>query len=383
MMLGGAGIGLNLRGKPTNAISVPPGSTYTIPAGNYIVSLGPYTELQFLDPVTGIWRTQLWPGQTSNFAIDGANYRLANLTGCPVAAIVTSATLTGGVTGIGTTATTITVTPSSGSSTWCPIIGGAISLTCLTGVTGSTPGAGFLYPPTAIISAPPPGGLQATCHVTGIPGTGALLAAQIIIDNQGAGYPVLSTGVANATLTIINDPRDTVGNPGSAGVGTSNTPIRLAVTGTGQLTGLYPLNQGLPLTGVPTLAFSTGVATATAVMNFTVTSFVTGLTGVVFSTGAQTMMISSANVLTSTPIWTNPIHEKLATFPRPARISIAAGSTVTTTGAVVEDGGFGIQLVPALCVIGQVVVFTGALTGQVQPVAIVGGVVDYSWLQPI
>ena len=142
MMLGGAGIGLGLRGKPSNAVSLPPGSVYVIPAGNYMVSLGPYSELQFLDPVTGIWRTQLWPGQNGVYAIDGANYRLANMTGCPVAAIITSATITGAVTGIGATATTITVTPSSGNSTWCPVIGGSISLTCVTGVTGSTPGAG-------------------------------------------------------------------------------------------------------------------------------------------------------------------------------------------------------------------------------------------------
>ena len=381
MMLGGAGIGLGLRGKLNNAVSLPPGGTYIIPAGNYQVNLGPYTELQYLDPVTGIWRTQLWPGQDAQFACDGANQRLANLTGCPVAAVVTSATLTGAVTGIGTTATTITVTPSSGSSTWCPVIGGAISTTAITGITGATGvtassvGAGYTYNPMAIISAPPPGGLQATAHVTGIPTTGALLAAQLIVDNQGAGYaPAVLTGFAAASVTIIPDPRDTTG---------AGATIRLGLTGTGLLTAVYPLNYGVPLTGVPTLAFSTGVATATAIMNFVVTSFVTGLTGVVFSTGAQTMMISSANIVTSTPAWTNPIHEKQATFPRPARISIAAGSTVTTTGAVVEDGGFGIQQVPALCVIGQVVVFTGALTGAVQPVATVGGIVDQSWLQPI
>ena len=95
------------------------------------------------------------------------------------------------------------------------------------------------------------------------------------------------------------------------------------------------------------------------------------------------MMISSANVSTASPVWTNPIHEKLNTFPRPARIAITAGSTVTTTGAVIEDAGFGIQGTPALCVIGQVVVFTGVLTGQVQPVATMGGIVDTSFLQPI
>lgn len=376
MMLGGAGIGLGLRGKATNAVTLFPGDSYIIPSGNYQINLGPYTSLQWLDPVTGIWRNQAnaAPGQSTFIAADGANQRLANLTGCPVAAVITTASATGGATGVGATATSITVTPSSGSSTWCPVVGGALSLTCLTGVTGSTPGSGYLYPPQAIISAPPPGGLQATAHITGIPTTGALLAAQVIIDNQGAGYPLLSTGVANASLTIVNDPRDTTG---------TGCAVRLALTGTGALTGLYPLNQGLPLTGVPTLSFSAGAAGATVVMNFTVTSFATGWTGVAWSTGAQLMLLSNANLLTTTPVWTNPIHEKGSTFPRPARIAIVAGTTLTTTGATVEDGGFGIQQVPTLAVIGQVISLTGALTGVVPSTAVVGGVTDTSWLQPV
>lgn len=376
-MIGGAGIGLGLRGKQSNAITLPAGETYLLPAGRYQVTLGPYTLLQFLDPVTGIWRTLLGPGSVGICEADGSNQRLANLTGCPVAAIVTTTTSTGAVTGIGTTATTLVVTPSSGSSVWSPIIGGAISTTCLTGVTGSTVGAGYLFPPTAIISAPPPGGLQATCHITGIPTTGALLAAQVIIDNQGAGYPVKSTGVANATLTLINDPRDTTG---------SGATVILAATGTGALTGLYPINQGVPLTGVLTLAFGTGIAAATVVMNLTVTTFVTGYTGVVFSTGGTLGLVSVGNMvnpITAVPVYTNPIHETQATFPRPARISITAGSTITTSGAVVEDGGFGIQLVPALTPVGLLASMTSFVTGVVATVATVGGVKDTSWVQPI
>ena len=372
MMLGGSGIGLGLRGKATNALSLPAGTTYIVPAGNYTVQLGMYSELQFLDPVTGIWRTQLSAGETGNFACDGANYRVANLTGCPVAAVITSGLCTGSVTGIGTTATTVVVTPSSGSSTWCPIVGGALSTTCVTGVTGSSVGAGYLYPPMAIISAPPPGGLQATAHCTVTGGT--LLAAQVTIDNQGAGYPVKSTGISTATITFVNDPRDTVG---------TGATVLLGATGTGALTALYPLNQGLPLTGVPTIAFNTGVCAATVLMNFTVTAFATGLTGLVFSTGGQVELISVGNVVGSANTWTNPIHEKLATFPRPARISIVAGSTVTTTGAIIEDAGFGIQLVPTLQPIGMVISLTGSLTGVVQNVASVGGTLDYCWLQPI
>jgi len=375
MMLGGSGIGLGLRGKVTNALTLPAGETYIVPAGNYAVNLGPYTELQYLDPVTGIWRTQLWPGQDGQFAIDGANYRLANLTGCPVAAVITTALATGAATGIGVTATLMTVTASSGSSTWCPIVGGALSLTCVTGVTGSSVGAGYLFPPTAIISAPPPGGLQATAHVTGIPTTGALLAAQVIIDNQGAGYPVASTGISTATITFVNDPRDTAG---------SGATVRLGATGTGQLTALYPLTQGVPLTGAPTLAFGVGAAGATSIMNFTVTAIASGTTNTqTYATGTTPIVTTIGNIVSATPAWTNPIHEKASTFPRPARIQAGlASNVVTSTGAVVEDGGFGIQQAPSAIVIGQLLAITGVTLGTA-PLLTIGGVTDTSWLQPI
>ena len=373
MMLGGSGIGLGLRGKATNAQTLPAGETYVIPPGNYFAQMGAYSELQFLDPVTGIWRTQIAAGDTGVIQCDGANFRLANLTGCPVAAVITSATLTGAVTGIGATATTITVTPSSGSSTWAPVIGGAISATCVTGVTGSSVGAGYLFPPTCIVSAPPPGGLQATAHCTVTGGT--LLAAQVTIDNQGAGYPVASTGISTATITFVNDPRDTVG---------TGATVRLGATGTGQLTGLYPLTQGTALAGAPTLAFSTGVATATAIMNFTVTAIASGATNTAtYATGTTPIVTTIGNITSAVPVWTNPIHEKGATFPRPARIQAGLASNVVTgTGSVVEDGGFGIQAAPSAIVIGQLLAITG-VTGNVAPALTVGGVTDTSWLQPI
>jgi len=380
MLIGGQGIGLGLRGKDTNAITLPAGVSYIIPAGNYAVTLGAYTSLQQLDPVTGIWRTI---GAANTFVAkqvnsDGGNFRLANLTGCPVAAVITTAAATGATTGIGATATALTVTPSSGASTWVPIVGGALSTTVVTGVTaatgviGDTVGAGYLYPPTVIISAPPPGGLQATAHCT-VTG-GALLAAQVVIDNQGAGYAIKADGYAAATITFINDPRDTVG---------SGVHVRLKCTGTGLLTGLYPNNQGVPLTGVPTLAFSVGAAGATAIMNFTVTSFNALLTGTTFATGTTPILTTIGNIVSATPVWTNPLHEKGATFPRPARIQTALTSNqIVVTGSVVEDGGFGIQGVPSLAYIGQLLAITG-VTGALPETAIVGGVTDTSWLEPI
>lgn len=374
-MLGGAGIPLGLRGRTSNAITLPPGTTYIIPAGNYVLGLGAYTSLQFLDPVTNIWRTAADAdvGNPTSIMADGANQRLANLTGCAVGALITTAAMTGCTTGIGTTAVGCTVTSSTGAAVWQPVVGGAISATPVTGVTGSTVGAGYLYNPAAIISAPPPGGLQATAHVTGIPTTGALLAAQLIIDNQGAGYPVKSTGISTATVTFVNDPRDTAG---------AGATVQLGATGTGLLTGLYPSNNGVPGTVVPTLAFSVGGAAATAIMNFVVTAYTSGTTGITYLTGSVPLLTTTSNIVAGTPVFTNPLYDKGVTFPRPARIqTVLSGNAITTTGQVIEDAGFGIQGVPTPAIIGVQV--TAVLTGATPLVMTVGGIVDTSFIQPI
>lgn len=372
--LGGPGIGLGLRGQANNAITLPAGTTYIIPSGNYLVSLGAYSVLQFLDPVTGIFRTMYGPGpDVKLIASDGSNWRIANLTGCPVAAVITNSGATGGTTGIGNTATSMTATASSGASKWTSIVGGALSLTSVTGVTGATVGAGYLFPPIAIISAPPKGGLQATAHCTVTGGT--LLAAQVTIDNQGAGYAVAKTGIAAATISFVNDPRDTVG---------AGASIQLGITGTGQLTGLYMTDHGVPLTGVPTFTFANGSAAATAIMCFSVLTVASGATNTAtYATGTTPIVTTVNNLASAANTWTNPIHEGSTTFPRPARIKAGlASNLVTGTGSVVEDNGFGIQIAPSAIVIGQLLAITG-VTGNIAPALTVGGVTDTSFLQPV
>jgi hypothetical protein len=378
-MLGGSGIALGLRGQPTNALSLSAGQIYNIPSGNWYVTPGPYTSLQYLEPVTGIWRNfGASPNQTPTFIVtDGGNYRLANLTGCPVGAIITNAGATGLTTGIGLTATTLGVAPSAGASVWSAIVGGAMSLTVTTGVTGATAGNGFLYPPTIVLPAPQPGGFQATATATVTGGT--LLAAQVTITNQGAGY-VNTLSTTYYAITVVNDPRDTAGNGAN---------LRIQTTGTGTVTMLYPVNPGNPVTAVPTFTFTGGGGTpslaATPVMNFTVTTFTTGLTAGVFATASTPLVFSSNNVITTAtanPVYTNPLHMGKLTFPRPARIScvLTAGS-ITVAGATIEDAGFGIQGVPTLAPAGVQV--TGFVAGQVQLIASVGGTTDTSWLQPV
>src|SRR5262249_59919089 len=97
----------------SNALHLPAGGTFVVPAGTFYIAPGPVTSLQFLDPVTQIWRAigaTPWAGGF-NVDSDGGNYRLANLTGCAIGALITNAG-TGLTNGVGTAATGLTITPS-------------------------------------------------------------------------------------------------------------------------------------------------------------------------------------------------------------------------------------------------------------------------------
>src|SRR5215475_6942939 len=75
----------------TNQVGLFPGDTFVLPAGDWYVDLGQYLVLQYLDPVTGCWAFSVAPGWTSGMihvSSDGFNVRVANLTSCPVGAVV-------------------------------------------------------------------------------------------------------------------------------------------------------------------------------------------------------------------------------------------------------------------------------------------------------
>lgn len=352
----------------TNAITLAAGEVFPLPSGTYMIACGPYTFMQWLEPVANVWKVRPTSATGTQFInSDGTNFRLANTTGCPVGAVITTATCTGSTNGIGATINGVSCTPSSGASTWQTIVGGALGLTIATATTtaNTSVGSGYLYPPTIVIDAPPQGGLQATAVVTAL-STGTVLSTAIQVLNQGAGYSTAPT------MTFVNDPRDTAGT-GAAYVTT--------LTATGQLTGLYPTNHGNPLTGVPTLAFSIGSCAATTVMNFTVTAYATGTVG---SSIAAATVISSGNLVAAqaSPAVVNPIHAGGITFPRPARITAGlSGGTVLVAGQVVEDGGLGIQAVPT-----GVAIYAISSTTAVVPVIgtlAVGGVTDTSYIQAV
>jgi len=359
----------------SNVVTLGAGEVFNIPPGTWWVKTGPYTFLQWADPFGLQWKIRPCAKEDTVFVeSDGSNWRLANTTGCPIGAVITTGGATNPYTnGIGTAATGVTVTPSAGASVWVPVVGGAVSLTLATSTGTTTAGTGYNFPPICVVDAPPAGGLQATAIVTSLT-TGTVPVAAVQIINQGAGYTTVPK------VTFIPDPREASASvPGP----TTNAVVVLTLTATGQLTGLYPVAHGSAQTSVPTLTITTATTTAlaTVLMNFTVTgqgAYTTGGS----SLGSLTLLSVSNTAASLTNFITNPLHNGVQlTFPRPARIvaTLSGGVASSTTGTTIEDGGLGIQQVPSMVPLYSITSTTAVVP---QPgTATVGGITDTSYIQ--
>lgn len=340
-------------------ISLASGESMLLPRGQYMLQIGPYSALQMKDPITGTWRLiDTAAPRTIFVSSDGFNYRVINISGCAVGALITNA-------GSGYTSAP-TITPSAGSSTWQAIVGGAINTT----VTVTTAGSGYTYPPLLKISAPPLGGVQATAIA--VMSAGAISSVTVL--NQGAGYTVAPT------IEVIPDPRDTTG---SGAVLTVNATL----AGSGTITGILNTDPGTVLTAVPTLAFSGGggsSAAATAIMCFAATGVTSGANGAGYGNAQPIGIITTGGIVAGTAAGTNPELDKGMFVPRQANISAvsSAGGTFTSTeasAAVVNDPGR-FQSVPSALVIAG---GSGLATTVAQATITVGGVSDTNYLYPI
>jgi len=380
-MLGGLGIPLSVKGLSytggSNAIPLPAGTAFIVPPGKWVVDGGPYAFVQFFDPITLLWRTcaQQTPDDSTIIVSDGANVRIANLTGCVVGAVITNAG-TGLTNGIGGT---VTATPSAGGSTWRVIVGGAVN----TSVTLPTfKGANYTYPPAVIVSPPPPGGIP--CTAKAVISAGALTS--ITVTNQGAGY------ASPPTFTFVSDPKDP-NNPANVALGgvlptNPINPILTAtatLTGSGTVTALVVVDPGNPLTATPTFTFSpASTIAATAVMNYTVTSITVTAGGAAYGNAQQYMLFgSNPAITTATPIYTNPAIEKGITQPRMPLLTgpSTAGGAIQTTGLVVVDAGLGLQVSGGT--MGVIPAGNSLPTTIAQATAIVGGTDDSFVLMPM
>jgi hypothetical protein len=373
-------------------ICLPSGGIYVPPAGEYVVQLGPQSNLQWFDPNQQCWRT-LQPSDALNMiSCDGSNYRIINMSGVVIGASITNAG-SGGTNGIGTTATGVTVTltnPVAGgalaAATMYPIVGGSVQAPTI--VQG---GSGFLVPPLILIDAPPVGGQQATATAT-ISSAGVVTA--ITMQNVGGGYtaspnfyvlpqpPNSYNAIAGVAANQFPAPGTVYPTNLTAGSiyqqNISLTGCQLtsnALTGSGTLTGLAVLNYGFGYDGthIPTVLITgCGAAAATAVMSMCLTSVSLGAGGSGFGTGTPPNWETSLGAVI---LGTQELNNQIP-LPRAAR-----GVTTVVAGAVstfvVEDPGFGLQKVPTVAVLNTSAIGATVATGT----AVCGGVVDFSVLQ--
>jgi hypothetical protein len=254
------GYGAKTLANPSTAITLVSGQYSVLPSGQYMVTLGKYSVIQWYDPVSTTWRNlnTAYNGVPFFFSSDGYNYRIINLSGCVVGAVVT----TGGTSNAakngfwpaGSSSTTgVTMTTTAGGNApaltaqFNVIVGGAVNTT----VTVTAGGAGYVVPPYIQFSNPPTGGLCATGYAVLTAGA----VSSVVVTNQGAGY----TSAPSITVTPV------AGDPGTGAV---LTPALVTSTtgGYGQACLVTMANYGGGYAAVPTITAAglTSVA-ATAV----------------------------------------------------------------------------------------------------------------------
>lgn len=350
---GAPGVALNLRGQPTNTISLPAGGVFTIPSGSFIVTPGSYSFIQNKDPISGRWMLHSTVrGNPTHVVSDGQNWRVANLTGCVIGTRLTNA-------GTGYTSAP-TVAFSAGGATATAVMGQVVDTTA----TIVTAGSGMTYAPECIVSPPPQGGLPAKAIATIT--NGALTG--ITITDQGAGYGNGPTGVTASTnaptITFVANPND----PNLASIVLPTATLALSAASAGTVNAVVVTAQGTPLTAVPTISFTGGggaSAAATALMAFVVTAqTVSGGAGY----AAPVLYLAQGGVVTTAAAYTTTLNPLGITRPATGVVTLAADALSSVT---IVDGGL-FQAVPSPVVWGT---DTTTTTGTVDTPT-VGGVTD-------
>ena len=306
----------------TNTITLAPGQALPIPpspTGGWVVRPGAFVVIQFFDPVTLTWRGfNTSRGDPMRLASDGFNYRVANMTGCPVSAIVTTLGTAGSYFQSNTS-----VAPGVGNSTWQAIVGGAINPTITSTFNSATGGVGYGVAPLVFIPSPPPPGVAASA----IAYLSTSSVVSIGVTNQGAGYPVAPP------LLFLPNPTD----PNYLS-GTYTTPA-VATVGleyAGRLTAVLCTNNGVPVSTMPSLAISGSGASAaaTVVPMWTVASTTLTAGGGNLTSG---VVISGGGTAAGTPVMTNPATELNTAIPR--QFVGLAGPTGTLASIAATDSG--------------------------------------------
>lgn len=358
---------------PTNRIALAPGESWVVPRGDWMISLGLYLTLQYLDPVTNTWHiasSEAYNRGAIYVRGDGFNIRVANLLGCPVIAVVAA---------LGSNyvqaSTTISQTP--GNGTWVPVVGGALAVS---GGTLVSNGAGYGVAPIVLIPAPPGptnnangvGGVQASAWAAIASGT----VSGVTLNNPGAGYPSAPTAV------IVPSPFD----PNLA-TGITQATVAFSLTGAGQIRAAFCTNSGAPLANPNqvTLALagagSSGSLVACALQTVTAAS----VSGVGTGFGTVSALLTTMGGVPPQGSIAGPSSLYLAWLPRPAQVGLtvtAAGTIGTQLGAIYDGGLFLTNTAPNFSIAGQP--FAQATVTAAPTLALtMGGVPDIALVQPL
>lgn len=361
----------------TNKIALSPGDTLPIPAGDWYVNLGQYLVLQFLDPVTNTWTmgpNAAWQGGHQFVVSDGFNCRVANLTGCAVAAVITTQ-------GASYVQATTTITPSEGNSTWVPIVGGALAVSGTTIASGAG-GAGYGIAPEVFIPAPPPayanangvGGIQASAWAAIASGT----VSGVSFTNPGAGY---ASGVTVVLNPSPNDP--------NLSTGITACTVAFTLANSGKITGVLCTNSGAPLADpnafTLTVAGAGSQCTLTHVALQTVTAAAVSGAGDGYGT-ISALLTTVGGVPSTGGISTNPDGLGLSWRPRPAQIGLTVtdvGTLGTQSGVLYDGGLFATNSAPNYVIIKQATTEGTLVSVTAATIALtMGGRKDIVTLQP-
>lgn len=319
----------------SNRQALAPGESIVLPAGDWYVSLGFYLVLQFLDPITNTWvvgSSAAWEGGLRFVKSDGFNCRIANLTGCPVGAVITSYG-----SGYVQSSTTVAVTGGGGSS-WLPIVGGQLQLAAGSIVTSQS-GAGYGVAPLVMIP-PPPGAANNANGVGGIPASGYAGIANGTVSgftftNPGAGYPTPPIAV------VVPSPFDP-----NLSTGITAATISFSLTGSGSITGVLCTNNGAPISPPTAITLTVSGAGSQATISPIVMQTIAScsVTGAGTGYGTVAVLITSVGGSASAgTITNNPDFNGIAWRPRPAQISATINGTGTLSvqaGSVIDGGLF-------------------------------------------
>ncbi len=346
----------------SNEIALAAGQSIIIPAGDFIIDLGKYSVLEVQDPVegpttvtqlSGVWRPVRTQRGTFPVRSDGVNFRISNLLGCAVCAVIGD-----GGTGY-TSAPTVSV--SAGSSSWIAIVGGQLGAFSVVAA-----GTGYTVPPLVFIPAPPAPGVPATAYATL---SGSTLGS-ITLTNVGAGYTSIPA------LTILPNPFD----PGLASI--SNASAVASLSNTSKLTAVLCTNNGIPVSALAaTLTFTGGGGTSgSATVNFLQTISSISVTTAGSSLNVNAALTTTGGVPTA-GVYTSPITDYTDFLPRQANTQLSLNSTggVGSVKGSVVDGGMFLAAPTALVVGSGGAPFTAAAAISLN----MGSTQDIVFIQPL